>query len=130
MKATLVNKYNRISKTTGKVVRTYVYEVVSATADELTEYEITQGVNYRVSEDSGNPLFFTSQFEGNQVELMKGKSKDRITGILTDVYRPLSSEEFELKRDIMQKSLGSTNPVASVVNKAKAETIDVSGAEF
>lgn len=130
MKGKLVNKYNRISKSTGNVVRTYVYEVTSFTPDELAEYQLTQGINYRESEESGNPLYFTSTFEGNYVDIVKAKSKDRTTGLMTDVYRPISSEDFELKRSMLTAAnRQATTPVVTA-KPAAAAKIDVNDAEF
>ena len=122
MKATLINKYNTVSKTSGNLVRVFVYKVVSATADELADFEITQGVNYRVDED-GLPLFFASNFEGNNVDLLKSKVRNRNTGMLEEAYRVLSTEEFELKRSVITASVSA--PVVRVAPKAAASKIEV-----
>lgn len=126
MKAQLVNKYNKVAST-GNVVRIYVYKVTAATADELLDYEVTQGVNFRVDED-GSPLYFTSNFEGNVVDLVKSKTKDRLTGQLTDAYRPLSSEVFELQRSIITSAMRT--PSISVASKASVASIDTAAAEI
>ncbi len=123
MKANLINKYNTVSKKTGQLVRVFVYKVVSATSDELADFEITQGVNYRIDED-GSPLFFTSNFEGNTVDLLKSKVRNRETGQLEEAYRVLSTEDFELKRSVITASV--TAPVVRVAPKAAATKIDVS----
>jgi hypothetical protein len=118
MKAKLVNKYNKVSETTGSIVRVYVYSVISATADELADYQATQTA-YKEDED-GNPLYFTTTFEGNLVDIVKGKTKDRLTGSLVDTWRPLSSEDFELKRSIMTASTRTASVAPAVVKKTAA----------
>ena len=122
------NKYNKLSKN-GNVVRTYVYKVVSATADELADYQATQNVNYREDED-GSPLFYTINFEGNVVDIVKGKTKDQVTGVLTDVYRALSSEDFELKRSILTAPSPVMSIKSAVTVTKTAEPIDVDNIDY
>lgn len=126
MKAGLVNKYNKVASS-GNVVRMYVYKVTAATTDELLDYELTQGVNYRTDED-GSPLYFTTNFEGNVVDLVKSKTKDRVSGVLTDAYRPLSSEVFELQRSIITTAM--RQPTVSTVSKASIASIDTAAADI
>jgi hypothetical protein len=113
MKGKLINKYSTTSKTTGAPVTMYVYDVLDYTADELADYQLTLNQNgqdnYRTNE-KGEPLFFTSQFEGNNIEIVKGKTYDGDTNNLVDRYRPLSSEDFELKRSLMSRQM---QPVAA-----------------
>lgn len=126
MKAVLVNKYNKVASS-GNVVRMYVYKVTTATTDELLDYELTQGVNYRTDED-GSPLYFTTNFEGNAVDLVKSKTKDRVSGQLTDAYRPLSSEVFELQRSIITTAL--RQPTIRPVSKVSVADIDTAAADI
>jgi hypothetical protein len=126
MKAVLINKYNKVASS-GNVVRMYVYKVTAANTDELLDYELTQGVNYRTDED-GSPLYFTTNFEGNAVDLVKSKTKDRVTGQLTDAYRPLSSEVFELQRSIITSAM--RQPTVSTVSKASIASIDTAAADI
>jgi len=126
MKANLVNKYNKVASS-GNVVRMYVYKVTSATTDELLDYELTQGVNYRTDED-GSPLYFTTNFEGNVVDLVKSKTKDRVSGQLTDAYRPLSSEVFELQRSIITTAM--RQPTVRPVSKVSVADIDTAAADI
>jgi hypothetical protein len=121
MKAGLINKYNKNG------VRIYVYKVTAATTDELVDYELTQGMNYRTDED-GSPLYFTSNFEGNVVDLVKSKTKDRVTGQLVDAYRPLSSEVFELQRSIITASM--RQPSITSISKVNVAAIDTAAAEI
>lgn len=126
MKASLVNKYNTVSKTTGNLVRMYVYQINSATADEIAEFQLIQGINYR--EEDGIPLFFTTSFEGNYVDLVKGKRKDPATGVLTEAFRAISSEDFELKRSIL--TAPARTATMPVVNKAAASKIEITNPDF
>lgn len=126
MKATLVNKYNTVSKTTGNLVRMYVYQINSATADEIAEFQLIQGINYR--EEDGVPLFFTTSFEGNYVDLVKGKRKDPATGVLTEAFRAISSEDFELKRSIL--TAPARTATVPVINRATAGKVEITNPDF
>ena len=131
MKAVNVNKYNKISKTTGNLIRVYVYKITQATAAELADYQLTQGINYKTDAEDGSPLFFTQAFEGNVIDLVKAKVKDRTTGTLVDAYRPMCSEDFELKRstyaNIARQSIAIPSVAAISTNSAK---IDVDNTNF
>lgn len=136
MKANLINKYYKRDKVTGQFavnsvgqrIKVYVYEITSATGAELTDYELHQGVNFVRDEETGRPLFYTTNFEGNHVDIVKAKGKNK-DGALVSIYRALSSEDFELKRSNYER--GNT-PVVSIpaVNVNAATQIDTSGAEF
>ena len=126
MKASLINKYNKVSSN-GNLIRIYVYKITSATADEIVDFEDVQGLNYRVDED-GSPLYFTSNFEGNHVDLVKSKSKDKLTNTYSDVYRPMSSEMFELQRSMLTQS--TSQPVQRVVTRTATSTIEVSDSDL
>ena len=136
MKANLINKYYKRDKATGQFavnslgqrIKVYVYEIISATAAELTDYELHQGVNFVRDEETGRPLFYTTNFEGNHVDIVKAKGKAR-TGELVTIYRALSSEDFELKRSNYERSNTQVMPVANVSATA-VSSIDTSGAEF
>ena len=128
MRAQLINKYNKVSQA-GNVVRMYVYKVVAGTADEVADFQATQGDNYREDED-GSPLYFTTTFEGNVVDIVKGKTKDRLTGVLVDVYRPLSSEDFELKRSIMTPRPVASTIATGITTKKAAESINIDDVEY
>jgi len=123
MRANLINKYDKVTKL-GTVARIYVYKVVTATDAELTDFELSQGVNYKIDEE-GSPLFFTTNFEGNAVDLVKGKTKDRTSGMLVDAYRSMSSEDFELKRSIYTRSTTVVGPRA--INAKAVSQIEVEG---
>ncbi|MEI6887417.1 MAG: hypothetical protein WCK31_04255 [bacterium] len=126
MKASLINKYNKVSQA-GNLVRIYVYKITSGTADEVEDFEDVQGINYRVDED-GSPLFFTSNFEGNHVDLVKSKSKDKLTNTYSDVYRAMSSEMFELQRSMM--TTPSSTILQKVVTKSSAKDIDITDGDM
>lgn len=65
MKAKKVRNYR--SKNTGKPV--FVYEV-SGTADELKAYKKAQGEFFREDDTTGAPLYFTTNFMGNDGNLI------------------------------------------------------------
>ena len=126
MKASLINKYNKLAST-GNTVRMYVYKVIAGTADEVEDFEAVQGINYRVDED-GSPLFFTSNFEGNHVDLVKSKSKDKLTNTYSDVYRAMSSEMFELQRSMM--TTPSSTILQRVVTKSPAKDVVITDGDM
>lgn len=113
MKGKLINKYGTISEKTGKPVRVYVYKVHSYTADELADYQLVLGKSYRNEEGTGEPLFYTPVFEGNNIEIVKSKGYDE-TGKLVDAYKPLGSEDFELKRSMIdsERRAAESQPIA------------------
>jgi hypothetical protein len=113
MKGKLINKYNTVSESTGRSIRVYTYKVHSYSADELAEFQLTQGANYRSEEGTGEPLFFTTNFEGNNVEIVRSKSYDPQTGQLVDAFKSIGSEDFELKRSMLEgdrRAAESTTP--------------------
>ena len=114
----LINEYSKRNKK-GGITTMYVYELDKklATADELADYELVQGVYYRET-DEGNPIFQSLEDKGNVVILRKSKSYDE-SGALMDAYKPVSSEEYRIKKAIYKESLGS--PVASSTTTAVAE---------
>jgi hypothetical protein len=64
-------KFNRSYKKLNKnnqPVTVFVY-VVTGTEEQLQHYKETQGDNFRES-DSGDPLWFTTRFAGNQTSLI------------------------------------------------------------
>ncbi len=64
MKAEYVGSY----RSKNKGVPVFRYEV-SGTKEELESYELAQGDNFRKTEDD-KPLFFTTRFAGNDVDLI------------------------------------------------------------
>jgi len=131
MKAVKVNSYNKISETTGKLVRVHVYKITQATAAELADYQLVQGIRYKTDSEDGSPLFFTLGYAGNVIDLVKGKVKDRTTGTLVDAYRAISSEDFELKRSIYESMAVQINPVPNVAAiSANSAKIDVDDTNF
>lgn len=71
MKAVFINQYTKAS--TGNTVFRYG---VRGTAKELESYKATQGDNYRTDKNTGEPIFFSSKFVGDSVNLItteKGK---------------------------------------------------------
>jgi len=75
MKATFKSTY--VSK---KGNDTFRY-AVTGTAEELTAYKTTQGVNYREDDVTGEPLFFTVRYAGKSVNLITTKSGNVIADL-------------------------------------------------
>lgn len=113
MKGKLINKYSKVSESTGKSIRVYTYKVHSYTADELADFQLTQGANYRQEEGTGEPLFFTTNFEGNNVEIVKSRGYEAETGRLVDVFKAIGSEDFELKRSMLESDRRAADVSAS-----------------
>jgi len=100
-------KINRYATTTANntIMDMYVYEIYEANAEELVDFELTQGKYYKTS-DKGLPILQSSSFEGNDVEIVKGKRKDSKTGVLTDAYKAIASEDTEFKRIAYNRQAG------------------------
>jgi hypothetical protein len=123
MKAVKINSYYKQGTTT----RVHVYKIVQATSAEIADYQLTQGANYKFDTEDNAPLFFTTSFEGNSIEILKGKAKDRTTGLLVDAYRAICSEDFELKRSaytsmIVQSSIAPR--ITPNINNAAPVSVD------
>ncbi len=68
IKGNFMRSYKKASPVNGQPANTIFVYVVKGTDDELIAYEEAQGTNYRQSDD-GEPLFFTTRFGGNNVDL-------------------------------------------------------------
>jgi hypothetical protein len=123
IKAVRSNQYTKIAKN-GLPIDMYVYTVVEGTPEELADYAVTQGVNYREDNASRMPLYHSTRFYGDQITLVKGKSK--VGSVLVDAYRPMTNENFELKRVILTNEVKT--PVASVA--VARPTIDMGDASL
>jgi hypothetical protein len=123
MRARKINRYTTTSST-NQLVDMYVYEIYEATAEELVDFELTQGKYYKTS-DRGLPILQSASFEGNDVEVVKGKRKEPKTGILVDAYKPLASEDTEFKRIAYSRVAGpvmSTKSLTPVIPTVSAGT--------
>jgi len=128
MKATISNKYNKLSKN-GNVLRVYVYKITEATKDELLDFQEVQGGNYREDLEDQAPLFYhIGEFEGDNVDLVRGKSLNKETGVYSDVYKVMSDEMFELKRSVVTQSM--KKPVQRVVTKSATSNIVVTDGDM
>ena len=68
MKAQFSNVYTKRSPK-GNVIDVFVYHV-SGTDEELNNYKDAQGANYREEESTGKPLFFMTQFVGEEANVL------------------------------------------------------------
>jgi hypothetical protein len=109
---TMINEYSRKSKK-GNIVTMYVYEIdrTQATADELADYELTQGSYYKES-DNGNPIFQSINWTGDVTRIVKSKSYDE-NGVLVDSYKTLGTEDFRFKKMVYTAQIDSFAPKAT-----------------
>jgi hypothetical protein len=128
MRATLKNKYDKATSS-GQLARRYVYMITSATPEELLDFEITQGKYYVTDEETGLPLLNSSIFEGNEVTIVKGKTKNK-QGQLVDVFRPMGSEDFELKRGVYTKQLTVNKTQSSILPQAPVKKENIEDTEL
>ena len=120
MKAKRINKYRKWSDKANNYITMYVYKVISASPAELEDYETTQAENY-VADEDGTPLYFSPQFEGNLIDLEKSKAKDD-KGNLRDVYKAVSSEDFELKRSVYDKPVVTASSMPALKPLVRQQT--------
>jgi hypothetical protein len=73
MKAIYKGAYTKRNATTGVVSDVFRYGV-SGTPEEIAAYKADQGDNFRTDDKTGEPLFFTTRFAGNSVNLVKTKA--------------------------------------------------------
>ena len=97
------------------------YEV-NGTATEIENYKVSQGDNYRESDTTGKPLYFTSRFVGNDAKLIitsKGKvvadmsELEQANSLIAQFPGPLGDA---IAKATAEKILGSTKAVAPVAN--------------
>jgi hypothetical protein len=67
MKANFSNVYTKRTQT--GAIDVFVYHV-TGTDDELQAYKDAQGANYREDDTTGKPLFFMTQFAGDDVTII------------------------------------------------------------
>lgn len=119
IKATRVNAYTKVNKN-GGLTKMHVYKLISGTPEQLADYAKCQGVNYRVDNVDGRPLYHSPQFYGTHIELVKGKSK--VGDVLVDAYRPMSNEDFELKAQAYERQANAQ--IAPIAVSASVNTIE------
>ena len=106
----------------------YRYKV-SGSPDAMLAYEEAQGDYYRVDEKSGNVLWFTSRYVGEQATLIVNPDNNKIYADMSEFKKVASlSSQFggqlgaEIAKQAVSKLLGRSN-AASVANKeAQTET--------
>lgn len=88
MKAKRINSYPKNGRTIN------VYEITSATPEQLELYADIQGENYRVNEESGRPLFFYREdFASDTVELQFNRDKTGVYVANNQVQKLKSATE-------------------------------------
>jgi len=128
IKATRVNAYTKVNKN-GGLTKMHVYKLISGTPEQLADYAKCQGINYRVDNVDGKPLYHSPQFYGTHIELVKGKSK--VGDVLVDAYRPMSNEDFELKAQAYERQANAQSaPVAVTVTPNTTGMVDMSNIDL
>jgi hypothetical protein len=88
MKAKKINEYSK----NGRVVK--VYEITSATPEQLHLYAEIQGDYYRVNEENQRPLFFYREdFAPNELELQFNRDKTGVYVANNSVQKIMSATE-------------------------------------
>jgi len=88
MKAKKINEYSK----NGRVVK--VYEITSATPEQLHLYAEIQGDYYRVNEENQRPLFFYREdFAPNELELQFNRDKTGVYVTNNSVQKIMSATE-------------------------------------
>ena len=114
MKARKLNSYR--SSKSGNIV--YRYEV-SGTATELENYKVSQGNNYVESDTTGKPLWFTTRYAGESVNLII-TGKGNVIADMSEIEQANSLiAQFPgalgdaIARATAERLLGNVKPVAA-----------------
>lgn len=85
LKAKFHGNYRKSTTVQGvpTVVTVFRY-TVDGSASELKEYEEIQGDNYKIEEKSGKPLYFTTRYVADNVELTISENADGEKRIVVD----------------------------------------------
>ena len=108
---TMINEYSRKSKKDpNNTVTIHVYEIdrSQATADELADFELTQGSYYKES-DNGNPIFQSIEWVGEVAKIVKSKSYND-KGELVDSYKLMGTEDFKFKKMVYTAQISAFAP--------------------
>jgi hypothetical protein len=124
---TLINEYARKTKN-GNIVTINVYEIdkKQATADELADFELTQGVHYKES-DNGNPIYQSLNWVGDVARIVKSKSYDENNN-LVDAYKVMGTEDFRFKKMVYTEqisSMGTKSTTEVVADKPVKKVADM-----
>jgi hypothetical protein len=71
LKAQFKGNYKKRTLVNGesKLITVFTYNV-NGTEEELKEYEEAQGEYYQIDDKTGKPLFFTTNYTGNSIDLI------------------------------------------------------------
>jgi len=69
LKAKFSGKHTKVNPITGKAFPVFRFKV-SGSTEELQQFETAQGDNYRIDEDTQEPLWFTTRYISDNVELI------------------------------------------------------------
>ena len=85
LKGKFLSNYRKPTIVNGlKTVVTVFRYTVHGTDKELQEFEEIQGDNYKVDDETGEPLYFTTRYIADNVELTVSKNKDGDKRIVVD----------------------------------------------
>jgi hypothetical protein len=109
--ATYSSNYPKVDKN-GKLITVFVY-TVSGDADSLADYQVSQGDNYR-TDDSGQPLYFTSTPAANDVCPMRKNLGGKNAGKYN-----LDTAEFRKDKAIVEMAGGNLGQAIAEAKVAK-----------
>jgi len=128
LKGKFVGQYR--SSKTGNLV--FKYDVIGK---EVSDYEASKGSNVRHNDDTGNPLFFTTRYSGDNISFIKTNPEvgegewivdtsemDKLTSLAQS--NPMLKEEIakHMLAQILKASTPSTQSAPAV--EAKAQEVE------
>lgn len=127
----LRGQFSRNYRKKGTGTPVFVYKV-TGTDDELAEYELNQDSNLRKDEEDGSPLFFTTRYTGDNINIVKTQS-DRYVADTQELEKAASMVSAyggnlgdALASQFAAKIAGNirSTPAATPVPKKESEKID------
>lgn len=132
LKGKFVGQYR--SSRTGNLV--FKYDI-SGKAEDVQDYEESKGTDIRHNEESGSPLFFTVNYDGDNIKLIKTQPQDGegewiVDTSEVDKLQNLAQRYPELKDHIAARMVdellnASKKPSTSASTASKAEASEEEG---
>lgn len=130
MKCRRINRYKKINSA-GIPVTVHVMEVFSATAEQLADLQKTMGDRFKVNQDTGLPILFSTSYEGTIADVVKTQEyfTNPITKVkeMRPVYKAMACEDLELKRSVIEDSQRVTSNSANILPTAPVSKEATSG---
>ena len=134
MNISFSNSYPKRSAKTGKLVDVFVYHV-KGTAQELADYKKAKGEQYREDQDSGQPLFYSVNYVGENCPLIITTNGNVVadTSMMRKANNLIASNSFlkdEVSRLIVEqlgltRMGGASSTVNSTATAQVTESEDV-----